>query len=58
MMMIHDELDGGSRRQDDSYGRAVVGTGKSGVLADTLADNSRPRHLSPLYLGTYYLGTT
>jgi hypothetical protein len=34
-MMIPAELDGGSRRQDDPYGRAVVGTGKSGVPADS-----------------------
>jgi hypothetical protein len=40
-MMIPAEVDGGSRRQDDPYGRAVVGTGKSGVPADT-------RHPEPL----------
>jgi hypothetical protein len=34
-MMIPDEADGGSRRQDDLYGRPVAGTGKSGAPADS-----------------------
>jgi hypothetical protein len=33
--MIPDEVDGGSRRQDDFYGRAAAGAGKSGVPADS-----------------------